>query len=1125
MAFFEKPDDPSADALGEELFTTEGVEHAPFEQEIGDEEPIIQGPTITSPNIEAAQRTRGALDTGPSNLDVAQAEFRENSVPVALIDALHEREVGPVDPDFKWGAKDFGAFVQKWGVDQANREQFLDYVTEARSAEHANVLAREYLASLERQKTLGEASLGQRAATLGAAIVLDPVAILGGSTLTAVRGVRATSVAVGAMAASEQALLSAASPTQDETDVAVAGAVGVIGGALIGALTRGAPGVHDTASDAIQRMTREGADYANEVAPEATRATTAPVESKVAALGRADREAEELAEEFAGGRAATLADEPTEVPSRAPDAEPEDLTPNLTAIADEVKAEGGIVKKAPTTIPFLRSIPGLRTIQDRGLNSKSPRIRAITQRTILEDVGDFQASGKVTQVDAQMNEAVILSDAMMEFEPAAKAWARNTGRRWNEDAVAEFSEEVGKALRRGGSASPDINRMVLKAQEGYRRALAMGKRAGTFDEGVADSDTYLSRIWSGEKVRFVIAEHGLEAVEDLMFTSMKSGLAKVGRTIDDKLLMRIAKGFVSNIRDRADGVNVDTMVGLQLDNLKKLDEVLQEMDIARADIDAIKLQLKNQAPTEGKISQAKARFQLEETAGIVTKKGGLTIEDMLENDIRKILPAYARRVGSDVAFREGLGVPATEAGIKRLRDQVRREGLKYGEESFADDFEHVLREQAGLMRANTNPDGIWPRIGAGARNFSFMTFGWLFGTASLAEFGAVVGKLGVLKTFQAIPEMRRVFRDAKSGRLDHDFLDHVLGYTGLGLDSAIRPTARKGIRFDGVRNDFVNANTKFEKFLEGGRNFTARYSGLQGLTEWQRRQVPLLVLSEIERVMMRGGEMSWRMAHRMAQMGYDEKSLKTLFNDLNRFGVEVGSQGRWIRRANMEEWAVKAPESHARFMQALMREADRTIIDVSAGKTPAWMTTQWGKVLGQFLSFTVHSYNTHLLRGLAIRDHQVMMNMLTSVLIASTVGTGITYARFHNDPVELNKRLTIENMAKWGVARSTFGGIPSMGVDSLLGLLGRDGFFNARHSNLDSQVFSLDSTPSVSLLNRVAEAGKRVLQVGTGQKPATGDDIRSALRLTPLTVIPSAVKGLTVMGADALDIPRKDPRK
>jgi hypothetical protein len=1112
-------DTPADDALGEEL--PEGIEHAPVVPGSMDtEEPIAAPERITSPNIEAAREIAGNVET-PAIEDVVAAEFTENSIPVAIVNMLHEREVGPIDPNFRWGEHDYEPFVQKWAPPAHLREQFLDYVTEARSEEHANALARKFLGSVENQKVLADATLGQRALTLGSSIVLDPTAIMGGQALTALRGVRATALGVGALTVAEQTMLSLNSPTQDESDVAIAGAVGVIGGAIIGKLTGGLPGVFDDASDAVSRITREGAAYGNEAPRAVTKTVAEPSTGQVAAMGRQD--AEELAQDFAGGVSARLegaVDEPVEAAAEA-----ESRVANLEAIAEEVASEGGIVPRAAGPIGLLRAIPGLATIQDRGLRSKSPLIRAITQRTMLDDVGNYQANGRITQVDQQMNEAIILTDAMMEFEPAAKAWARAAGRRYNADAIDEFSDAVGTAMRRGGSSNPEVNRMVLKAREGYTRALAMGKRAGTFSEDVKDSDVYLSRIWNGEKITKAVADHGEKNVRKLLTAALRSGLAKAGVKMEEKLLKRLADGFFTRIRNRADGVDTDTAVGLRLDNVAKLDEILTDMDIPRADIDAMKLQLKNTSIGEGKIAPGKRRVQLDETAGIATSRGGLTIEDLLENDIRKILPQYARRVGADVAFREGLGVPATEAGIKRIRDQVKLAGDEVGE-NFADDFENVLREQASLMRGGHTPDGLWPRVGQGVRNFSFMTFGWMFGTASLAEFGAVVGKLGVIKTLQVLPELKRVRRLAETGRLENEFVDHVIGYTGLGMDSAIRPSARRGVRFDAVRDDFVNANTGLERALEAGRNITAKYSGLQGLTEWQRRQVPILVLSEIERVMMRGGKMSRSMSHRMAQMGYDEKSLKKLFDDLNKHGVEVSNHGRNIRRADMEQWAQADPDSHAQFMRALLREADRTIIDVSVGKTPAWMSSQWGKIFGQFLSFTVHSYNTHLLRGAAIRDHQVMMNFLTSSLIASTVGVGINYARFSNDPAKLKKQLTVENMAKWGVARSTFGGIPSMGVDSALGLFGKDGFFNARHSNLDSQLFSLDSTPSISLLNRVGDVGKRVLQqVQPGGKPMTGDDVKSVLRLTPLTVLPSAVKALSEGSADLLSLPRKDPRK
>jgi len=197
---------------------------------------------------------------------------------------------------------------------------------------------------------------------------------------------------------------------------------------------------------------------------------------------------------------------------------------------------------------------------------------------------------------------------------------------------------------------------------------------------------------------------------------------------------------------------------------------------------------------------------------------------------------------------------------------------------------------------------------------------------------------------------------------------------------------------------------------------------------------------------------------------------------------------------------------------------------VSVGKTPYWMTTDVGKVFGQFMSFTIHSYNTHLLRGMNLRDWQMGMNWMTASFIAGTAWTGLTYAKYHNDPKKFQKEMTLKNMALKGFARSSAGGIPSMTADWVATFFGGDGIFNARYSSLDNKLLSLDNTPSISMANRVLDVLRRAGRIAGGQKPATADDLKAVLRMTPLTLLPSAIKGAENIFVQAGGR-RNDPRK
>jgi hypothetical protein len=1111
MGVFDLPTD---DALGESSAAPEGIapEDVPkfgTPGEIGDiDPPIPTAPLITSPTIEHIREETGATDEarGIPDFDTAVGyEMGESNVTWNLADMYHNRELGTErDPNWVWADQDYAGLVSTWGIEPHHREAFLDHVGKAVSAEHANILARQFNNTVEKRAQLEKLSFGERAGTLAVAIASDPVmTIATGGPIAAIRGVVKGGAVLGAAAGAGQAVISLNNPIQDETEVFFAAAGGAAIGSL-GNLILGRLGGKEAAEFAAQheRIARQGEALTSDFTG-----------GKAAALGRGD----DLTPPPAGKDTSVGAAEDLE---RGVESE----RGTLGAIFDDVEAENGVALKAPTPVPGLRNLWFLRTVQDRGLNSKSGEVRAVTQKGFREDVGAIQTNGAITEIEAKTNEAAILADTAKEYFGSFNAWARRLNKPRNAETQAEFFEAVGVAQRRGGSVDPDVARAVAATNESYARALPMGKAAGTFDEAVQASDTHLTRVYHSGKIRAARDLHGDNKFNELIYTSLRSGLSKAGVKISDELLEKWAKGLSKNIKDRADGMS-ETSYGLPVHDQALLDETLTAFGMARRDIDAIKDELKLTGTAgDGKIARGKGRVQLDETVGVSSRAGGLTLEDILENDVRKIMPVYAKQVGADIAFRKTLGVPATEAGVSRLAGDIKRASLDAGDkEGVHQGLEAGLRDLAGLRRKGLDPDAFLPRASSTLRNGAFAVFGPLFGTASLAEFGAVMGKLGILGTLKALPALRKFRRDAISGKLDLEFVDHLEGYNGLGMDRLMRPHSLRGTKFDAAKEDLVNAKNPIERAAVAARNFTVKYSGLEWVTEWQRQQVPILILSEIEAVLMRGKKLTRARRMRMAQMGYDDKGLKELGAQLEKHGIDISGSVRKIRRTDLEAWAAASPKTHNKFIQAVLREGERTIIETSTGRTPAWMSDGFGQVLGQFMGFTVNSYNTHLLRGLNMFDHQVMMNLMTSTIITGTAGTAINYARYFNDPKMLREKMTIEEMAKWGFARNTFGGIPSMAVDSILGLSSNEGFFNSRYSDLSSTP-GIDSSPSIAFFQRLFLIGKRFAAIAQG-KPITGDDIGAVMNVTPLTVLPSAKKAAKEFATKTFGIPSKDPRK
>lgn len=788
-------------------------------------------------------------------------------------------------------------------------------------------------------------------------------------------------------------------------------------------------------------------------------------------------------------------------------------------IASAVAAEGGIVDEAAAPLGWfsrgasfltrgkiknLRDLPILKTVQDRMLNSDIPQVRALSQRMFREDVG-VATVGENVETTRHMMESQIASEAMSTYDKMRKHWMRATGKR-GEEAEREFGELVGNAIESAADHPNEfVNAAVQKFRLATKKALQIGKANGTFSKHLDEDDLYLHRMWDHEAWRGAIANHGMDAVAELVEGSIRASLRASGilDQMDPKFITRLANGFTKSVTERADGIGLHTSYGLVLDDVASLAKTLDEIGLSPTEIEEAIHNLRNlRTPEKAGIGASKGRVKLD--VDYVDPKTGLRLRDLKVNDVTQIFPRYANRVARDAAFRRLLGIPATETGIMSLMDDLRRLNVPNDE---LHTIETGLRGEAGLVQRGLNPTGFWPRANKAGRNFAYFTFGWLFGTASLAESSIIVAKLGMGRAVQAIPELARIRRLAADGKLSNDFLDYSMHYMGLGNDSFMRPAQASLSKWDSVAEDFIKADTAIERLGLKARETTVKWSGLRGLTEWQQRAMPLLVLQEFERVLLRGGRLSRGMAKRMAQMGYDEAGLKRLFESMNKYGVDLTNHGRTIRRTHLDNWAQGDPQEHAKFMRAIAAEGKRGIIETTVGHVPPWMQSEVGKIMGQFLGFTIHSYNTHLLRGLNMMDHQAAVNFIGSATVAGIVGLGIQHARFWNDPKKLAEETKWERIALMGVARSSWGGVLATMTDSISGLVSGDGIFNGRHSGLNSKLFSVDSTPVISLAHRGIEVGQRAIRLGVGQKRLSGDDARSIVRITPFTPLPSMQKG------------------
>lgn len=128
---------------------------------------------------------------------------------------------------------------------------------------------------------------------------------------------------------------------------------------------------------------------------------------------------------------------------------------------------------------------------------------------------------------------------------------------------------------------------------------------------------------------------------------------------------------------------------------------------------------------------------------------------------------------------------------------------------------------------------------------------------------------------------------------------------------------------------------------------------------------------------------------------------------------DAGPDPAGIRTARTEAWddadAIEAIRA------ALLKEVDTTIVTPGAGDKPLWMSTPWGKTVGQFKSFSMSAMARTTARGLQQRDAAALQGMVMMV----TLGMLSYYVKTRDEDIDWDNPLV---WVKEGVDRSGIAG-------------------------------------------------------------------------------------------------------
>lgn len=352
------------------------------------------------------------------------------------------------------------------------------------------------------------------------------------------------------------------------------------------------------------------------------------------------------------------------------------------------------------------------------------------------------------------------------------------------------------------------------------------------------------------------------------------------------------------------------------------------------------------------------------------------IEDFLDSDALAVARRYVHTMAPDVELASAFGRADIQGELEKvaehyavLRDgQTDEKALKQLDDRMRADLRDLaaVRDRLrGTYAMPDNPHGLAVRAGRVVRQINFLRLMGGMTISSLADAARPVMVHGLTRTIgdglaPMVANLRGFRLAAEEAKLAGTALDMILDTRAMQLAD--------------VWDDYGRLS-KFERGLEA---LTSRYGLVTLMAPWNTfwkqftgvvSQTRMLQAVERYRDLAPGS----RELENLAFLGIDQNAAERIARQFSMHGIK-DEAGIWW--ANTRAWT--DAEAVDAFRAALLKDIDRTIVTPGQDK-PLWMSTELGKLLGQFKTFSMVSTQRVALAALQDRDAAALNGVLMSV--------------------------------------------------------------------------------------------------------------------------------------------------
>jgi hypothetical protein len=356
------------------------------------------------------------------------------------------------------------------------------------------------------------------------------------------------------------------------------------------------------------------------------------------------------------------------------------------------------------------------------------------------------------------------------------------------------------------------------------------------------------------------------------------------------------------------------------------------------------------------------------------------IEEFLERDIEVIASHYIHTMVPELELIERFGKKDMSDQIAKINDDyaVLAEKAKDGKAraklekqraSDVKDIEAMRDRLLGIYGMPNDPGAFIVRAGRTVRDYNFLRLLGGMVISAINDVARPVMRHGLRAYGKAATKLASSPARVK-------LLRRELKAMGAALDMTLNSRA-KAIAEVGDVSQFAGAIER------GTKNASTNFGIVSLMAPWNAAWKQFSGIIASNEIIYQAGKLAKGTINKtnltkLAQSGIDANMAKRITAQIEKHG-DVGD----VTLPHAHLWDDK--EAAQAFTAAILKDVDLTIVTPGIGDRPLWMSSEMGKIAGQFKSFQFASTNRVMIPGLQIRDAAALNGALLSIALGSLV--------------------------------------------------------------------------------------------------------------------------------------------